>query len=131
MIVVDASVALSWVLGENASVEAQSALDYVVEHGARAPGNFQSEVAHTLLNAERRGFIDETDLSVAISELLLLPIDIELPDPHVIVSIGREHRLTGYDAAYLALARQAQLPLATSDAALRKAARSENLLWRP
>jgi predicted nucleic acid-binding protein len=129
VIVIDAGVALAWILDEKENREAVSVLDYVVQHGALVPGNFQSEVAHALLNAWRREIISETDVSSGLAELLALPISAEFPDPHVIIAVGKKHKLTGYDAAYLALATQSELPLATGDKTLRAAARSERVLW--
>lgn len=38
------------------------------------------------------------------------------------MEVATEHRLTGYDAAYLELAQRTGLPLATLDGDLRKAA---------
>ena len=130
MIVVDASLALRWVLLEEPSRESLAALDYVTENGAYVPGNFQSEVAHGLLQAERRGRLTATDVSAALSDILALPFQIDLPDPHVLVATARQYSLTGYDAAYLALAAKTASPLATIDEALRKAARSAKLLWK-
>lgn len=130
MIVIDANVALAWILQDAETSDASAALQYVARHGALAPGNFQSEVAHALLNALRRGILTEPDVSSALAELRSLPITMDFPDPHVIIATARKHSLTGYDAAYLALALQAELPLATSDRALRKAAQSERILWK-
>jgi predicted nucleic acid-binding protein len=48
-----------------------------------------------------------------------------------VMTIAREHRLTGYDATYLALAMEHGLKLATADATLRKAADAMNLSWSP
>lgn len=129
MIVIDANVALAWILEEKQGAEPAAALQYIAAHGALVPGNFQSEIAHALLNALRRGIVVEPDLSSALAELLALPIRAEFPDPHVIIAVGQKHHLTGYDAAYLALALQAELPLATIDKTLRKAAQSERVLW--
>lgn len=130
MIVVDASVALRWVLDERSGAEEDAALQYVVENGGRVPGNFQSEVAHALLQAQRHRRIEPRDVSLALSELLALPLNVALPDPHLVVAIGNEHRLTGYDASYLALAIESGLLLATADEKLSKAARAAAVLWR-
>ena len=43
------------------------------------------------------------------------------------LELAREHRLSGYDAAYLELAARMQLPLATLDQALGAAGRAEGL----
>ncbi|MHB8433010.1 MAG: type II toxin-antitoxin system VapC family toxin [Candidatus Tyrphobacter sp.] len=131
MIAVDASIALAWALQEREHADAAAALAYVTEHGAYVPGNFHSEIAHALLQAERRRRLSETDVTEALSALLALPLTVELPDPHVIASVARAHGLTCYDASYLALALQAQLPLATVDAGLTAAARAAKCLWKP
>lgn len=130
MIVVDASTALRWVLAEEVGSDAAAALDYVTENGGCVPGNFQSEIAHGLLQAERRRRISASTVSAALSDMLALSLRVELPDPHVVVSTARDYGLTGYDGAYLALALQSGLPLATADEHLGKAARSAKVLWQ-
>ncbi|MCF6370567.1 PIN domain-containing protein [Rhizobium halophilum] len=52
---------------------------------------------------------------------------IALSDDQVILTLAERHSLTAYDAAYLALALERQLPLATLDRKLTKAAQSEGL----
>jgi predicted nucleic acid-binding protein len=130
VIVIDASAILSWLLAERQSQELEAAIDHIAEHGASAPGNFQPEVVHGLLQARRRLGIDRGHASAALTELAALPIGVELPDPHDVMAIAEEHRLTGYDAAYLALAIERQIPLATADAALRKAAAAAKVSFR-
>lgn len=129
MIVVDASMALSWVLesGENETID--SALAHVEERAACAPGNFQSEIVHALVQAERRGRIDAVQASAALIELLALRIAVELPDPHVTMAVAKEYRLTAYDAAYLALAIERQIPLATIDTQLLEASTKARLAF--
>lgn len=60
-----------------------------------------------------------------------MPIDIDPPDPGDLLSrlprLAHKHALTTYDAAYLNLALREKLPLATSDAALKKAALAEGV----
>ena len=130
MIVIDASMALRWVLAEELESEAIAARLYVGERGGCVPGNFQTEVAHGLLQAERRKRITASDASAALADIMELALKVELPNPHVIVSSAREYGLTGYDAAYLALALQAGIPIATVDEQLRGAARSARVLWK-
>jgi predicted nucleic acid-binding protein len=129
VIVLDASVVLGWfITGETRDMEA---LRHVEERGGITPGNFQSEVAHGLLRAERQGRIDTASASQALQEVLALSLDVILPELQNVMATAREYRLTGYGASYLALARQSALPLATADAALGRAADALNLLWRP
>lgn len=59
-----------------------------------------------------------------------MPIDID-PSNRIdllrLPYLGRKHGLTTYDAAYLHLALRENLPLATADAALKKAALVEGV----
>jgi len=55
----------------------------------------------------------------------LLPIRVEHQDLWTSLSLetlARKHQLTAYDASYLDLARRLDLPLATADEPLKKAA---------
>ena len=131
MIVVDASLALRWFFDKDITPENDAALDYVEAHGGCVPGNFQSEVAHGLVQAERRKRVSTSDVSAALSDILSLDLVVDLPDAHVVVATARDFGLTGYDATYLALAMQSGLSLATVDENLRKAARSAKVLWAP
>jgi predicted nucleic acid-binding protein len=131
VIVIDASLALRWFLEKDVSVDVSAALDYIAQNGGCVPGNFQSEVAHGLLQAERRQRISTADVSAALSDVLSLDLTVDLPDAHVVVATARDFGLTGYDATYLALATQSGLSLATVDEHLRKAARSAKALWAP
>jgi predicted nucleic acid-binding protein len=132
VIVVDASVVLAWHLEDEGATEfSLAALDFVEANGGYVPGNFQSEVAQGLLLAERQKRITTIDVIESINDVLDLPLNVELPDLHTIVAAAREHRLTCYDATYLALAIRMELPLASIDEALRKAAATQGLLWSP
>src|SRR5205823_3967414 len=54
----------------------------------------------------------------------VLDCSVAVEDMSALVGLGRDHALSAYDAAYLHLALQEHLPLATRDRALRAAARS-------
>ena len=56
-------------------------------------------------------------------ESLSIRID-RTPASHVVLALARAHRLTIYDAAYLELALRADVPLATLDQQLARAARA-------
>jgi predicted nucleic acid-binding protein len=75
--------------------------------------------------AHRRKRIILDQIDGFVTQLKTLPIDsarqtaseiLELP------TLAQAHGLTNYDAAYLALAMRSNLPLATTDSALRRAA---------
>jgi predicted nucleic acid-binding protein len=84
-----------------------------------------------LLVAERRGRLTEADTSIFISLIDSLPIRLDQEIPSKIqariLEIGRKHRLSSYDAAYLELAMRKGLHLATRDKALREAARKSGV----
>lgn len=102
---------------------------------AIVPAIWHWEMANTLLVLERKGRIEDAILTYA--HVLRLPIDIELlaysRDRRAIaeLELARKHRLSAYDAAYLALAKTASHPLATLDSRLSEAARTERVLFEP
>jgi predicted nucleic acid-binding protein len=119
VIVVDASVALAWLLGDEQDQLAEHALEVVVTEGAVAPAHWPVEVANALLAAERRGRLTVEDTRRASRLLEDLGIDIvpvELGTAAgTVLDAGREYGLTVYDAAYLELAWHRGLALATLD----------------
>jgi len=83
------------------------------------------EVGNGLLMARRRRRITLDQIDGFLTWLKALPIDAAQQVPSDILelpSLAQKHSLTNYDAAYLALALRLNLPLATTDADLRKAA---------
>ncbi len=131
MIVIDASTVISSVLEDENSASADIALAHAAREGALVPGNFWTEIIHALLRAEHRNRVDETTADLDLAEIQVLPFEIEFPDAHAVLSIARKHQLTGYDAAYLALALQTKLPLATVDTHLASAASATKCAWKP
>ncbi len=124
-IVLDASAALSWFRpDETASPELEGAIDVVTANGAMVPGNFWSEIGNALLRAERRGHLEATATANILATILVLELLVELPDPHLILTVSRKHGLTCYDGAYLALALQRGATLVSADRALCRAADS-------
>ena len=75
--------------------------------------------------AHRRKRITLDQVDGFLTRLKALPIDAPRQVPEEILelpALSQKHGLTNYDAAYLALALRLKLPLATTDADLRKAA---------
>ncbi len=130
MIVIDASTVISSVLEDENSVAATLALEHVADESGVVPWNFWTEIIHALLRAERRGRIDEATADLDLVEIQALPLEADFPDLHATLSAARRYQLTGYDAAYLALAMQLQLPLATVDATLGAAAKAAKCAWK-
>ena len=101
----DASVAAAWVLPDEEAALADLALDRLGEETAKVPGVFWHELRNLLLSAERRGRIDGRHADSSMVRLRRLRIRIaDETDDREVMALVRTHRLTAYDASYLALA---------------------------
>ncbi|HEY2620215.1 MAG TPA: type II toxin-antitoxin system VapC family toxin [Acetobacteraceae bacterium] len=127
----DASVTLAAVLQESNAAAAIDLLDRVAADRAAVPGHWHLEVGNALLMAERRRGILPSQRAAYVHDLLTLPIEVDLETSarawRETASLAERHRLTLYDAAYLELGLRRGLPLATFDAALRRAASAAGL----
>jgi predicted nucleic acid-binding protein len=134
-LVLDASVSLAWMLPGEVGVEpAKQLIDLVSDQGAIVPSHWRLEVANALLMAERRGRVTSEQVAALLNQLAALPISI---DPETAArawdaspALARRHRLSLYDAAYLELALRKDLPLASFDGALLRAAEAEQIARR-
>lgn len=124
--VTDSSVTMAWCFEDEASAYADAILDRLVVEEAVVPALWPLEVANVLLVGERRARLTAADSARFLALLASLPIttDDETPQRALreILSLGREQRLSAYDAAYLELAMRLGIPLATQDDRLREAA---------
>jgi predicted nucleic acid-binding protein len=125
VLVVDASIALTWCFEDEVTAETEAIGTRVDSEGAIVPGLWRLEVANTLLLAERRGRIDRSDVEQRLELLAALPIsiDADIRAWTDTLLLARAERLTLYDAAYLELAIRQDVELATLDRDLRRAAR--------
>ena len=85
---------------------------------------------HGLLMAYRRKRITLDQIDGFLTRLQALPIEAAHQPPAQILelpALAQKHSLTNYNAAYLALALRLQLPLATTDIDLRRAAIAANI----
>lgn len=125
--VLDASVALAWVLDESPEETASRALKEIVNRGALVPVLWRHEVANGLLTAERRNRIGEETRTAALTALADLPIEIDGESAYCAwrntILLAVDHGLTVYTAAYLDLALRRHRALASLDIALRDAAK--------
>jgi predicted nucleic acid-binding protein len=125
-LVVDASVAGGWFIGDESSSYTEAALAVVADNGALVPGIWPFEIANMLAVAERRERATAEDVSEALRLLSALPVAID--SPHAMSALprlsrlARDHGLTAYDASYLDLALRTGSVLATRDAELQRAA---------
>ena len=125
-LVLDASLALQWFLEDEADRKySLSVLGSLSEKRALVPILWFYEVGNGLLMAYRRKRIALDQIGAFLTRLKALPIDAAQQAPAEILQLpvlAHSRGLTNYDAAYLALANRFNLPLATTDSGLRKAA---------
>ncbi len=123
--VLDCSVGMAWCFEDEADRYADAVLDRLVEESALVPPLWPLEIANVLVVAERRRRLSKSDSARFLELVGALPIEVDTatPDPFHLLAVAREHGLSAYDAAYLALAMREGIPLATRDRALGKAAR--------
>lgn len=119
-VVVDASVALKWVLEERGTASALAILDEDVIH---APDFMLVEVANVLWAKVSRQVVTRAEADAAFEAIAAVPVAFtplgELTRPARSLSFALD--LTVYDALYAALAQQFDCPLATADSDLARA----------
>lgn len=126
--VLDASVAASWALVDEDHEIADTAFNLIRADYAIVPSLWWFEVRNMLITNERRRRLTESNTSVFLRDLARLNVTIDRsPQEAELLSLSRRHRLTVYDASYLELALRTDLPLATLDSSLVRAAKAENL----
>ncbi len=124
-LVVDASVAVKWVVPEQGSKEAELLLD----HGLVAPDLLFAECANILWKKVRRGELTEDEAEIAGQTLEQADLTIVSARAYVIraTAIAVELDHPAYDGIYLAVAEALQLRLVTADDRLiRKVGQSAN-----
>jgi predicted nucleic acid-binding protein len=130
-LVLDASLTLQWFLEDEGGREySLSVLASLSTKRAAVPVLWFYEVGNGLLMAHRRKRITLDMINGFLTRLKALPIDAEGQVPSEILdlpALAQKHSLTNYDAAYLALAMRLNLPLATNDADLRRAAAAASI----
>ena len=128
MFVIDASVASAWILDDESDPFADEVYEIVQANDGFVPQHWHFEIRNTLLMAERRGRITSDTIGMRLNRLRQLLIRTDLsPDPDTTISLAQTHSLTFYDALYLELALRRNIPLATLDNALDRAAAAESL----
>ena len=131
-----ASVVLTWCFPDENTDLAQRVADRFKQGDtAMAPSFWPHEVLNALLAGEKRKRISEAMIRSFLEDLAALPVMLEqIPAGIVfdrIQSLSRKHGLTAYDAAYLDLALENGLALATLDEALVRACKNAGAtsLW--
>jgi predicted nucleic acid-binding protein len=120
--VLDANVALKWVLAEPDSPKAKQLRDDFRKavHELLAPDVFQAEVAHALTRAERQGRIAVGQAGILWADVLSTSPRLEQSGPLVprAIAISSSLRIGVYDCLYVALAERERCPLVTADGRL-------------
>ena len=127
--VLDASVALAWVLDNPVPVYALEVRQELFR-GKRGlvPALWHLEIANGLAMAERRRDLSVADVEDALKQIEATAASkvetrVDLVPARDTLASARAFQLTAYDAVYLELARREGLALATLDKGLREAAK--------
>jgi predicted nucleic acid-binding protein len=128
--VLDNSVTMRWLFGDGKAFEltyASNVLDAMKTSSARVPVTWGLEVANVIARAEAQTSLtaERSDTFLALLDSLDINVDNAtfaraMTDT---LSLARRYKLSSYDASYLELALRLDVPLATLDEALAKAAK--------
>ena len=132
--VLDNSVAMRWLLASN-KVSDQRYAELVLRSLANAeavvPNLWHLEAANVLLSAANCKELEISAVERFTVQLENLPITVDTLTANQVfghtMSLAKAYRLSSYDAAYLELALRENLPLATLDKHLLKAARRSDI----
>lgn len=125
-IVLDASLTLAWCFHDEATPSTTAALSHVGREGADVPDLWIYEIANGIASGLRRmpPRISEVEANKFIEALADLPIRVRpssgIRDLIAIRSLASKHGISAYDAAYLHLARELEIPLGTLDGSGRR-----------
>ena len=135
MIVLDASVAASWLLGERPVPIGMELFTSNPDTAIIVPSHWPLEISNTLRTHLRAGRISIADFHNITDRLDLLTISvqpsIDLDEIGPLAQFSVTHGLTTYDAVYVQLALQQRATLATLDRAMRRASAALNVLLLP
>lgn len=127
MLVLDSSVILAWTLDDEDSLGPELLRRLSTAEEAVVPVHWILEVTNGLLMAVRHRRLAADDPPKLLARIAQQPIQIDsetvLRGWREIPELAAQYRLTTYDAAYLELATRLDVPLATLDQDLARAAR--------
>ena len=138
--VLDASVALSWLLEDAGAGQAYAAAVFDVLGGADAqayvPVTWGLELANVIAKSEIRSELPPARSQAFLASIEAAPILCDTATDaralHETLELARRYRLSSYDASYLELALRSGLPLATLNGDLRRAATTAGVkLFKP
>lgn len=129
--VLDNSVAMRWLQGSTKKADqlyANSVLKVLAEPlvVAWVPNLWHLEASNVLLSYLHRSEFDRAEIESFVLQLEKLPVQTDTLTSQQALghgfNIADQYRLSSYDAAYLELAMRRDIPIATLDEDLRKAA---------
>ena len=120
--VLDASVAGAWLIEEQQSKSAIQFRNQALGSVAIIPQLFRYEIANLILNNTRKNATEAREVAFKFIESIPVMVDFKTPTYLDLVELATEAQLTVYDAIYLELAIRYEVPLATYDKKLAKAA---------
>jgi predicted nucleic acid-binding protein len=139
--VLDASVALSWLLRDASVRDAPYAFAVLkalrtAGTAGEVPVTWGLEIANVIARCEAKGQVTEAQSESFLEMLHALSIAVDAATVTQALSdtlqLARRYRLSSYDASYLELALRTGMPLATLDEDLRRAAEKAGVkLFRP
>jgi predicted nucleic acid-binding protein len=126
-LVIDASIASAWCFPDEQTNYTKAVLQAVSSSSvdAVAPRLWAYEIRNSVLMALRRGRIGKPDSEQFLTSLNHLNVRLSEPASYDdVFYLALKHGLTVYDAAYLNVAMQERLPLASLDRQLVQAAQA-------
>ena len=126
--VLDCSVTMAWCFEDEITDYTEKMLDELSDKTAIVPSIWPLEVINVLLVAVRRKRLTAIKAVAFLERFSDLSIEVapsrSINSVNSIFQLGLKEKLSGYDAAYLEIAMSRNLPIATLDKALIKAAKS-------
>ncbi len=105
---------------------AEKVLDSLSDTLFFVPNLWHLEAINVLVRAEKRQWLSSEQSQLFLALVMQLPIQVDNETARnamtTTLTLAREYNLSAYDAAYLELALRFNMPLATLDVDLRKAA---------
>lgn len=127
-LVVDASIAMKWVIDEELSEQARALLRDQAVYPIVAPLHFLSEVTNALHQRVRRGHMTDDEAQDALAEIVRLGVTLQ-DSPGLYgqaLTFARSNRLPAtYDSLYVVLAQILGIELWTADERLLNAIRAK------
>jgi len=134
-VVIDASIASAWCFPDEQTDYTKAVFQAVSSSAVDsvAPRLWAYEIRNSVLMGLRRGRISKADSEQFLVSLNELNVRLSEPASYdEVFALAQEHGLTVYDAAYLNLAIQERIPLASLDRQLVRAAEAAGVeLFHP